>query len=110
MQARVPPATGRRGPRARRPTPSWLRCDLEQVASQAHQGIEVVDGHEIVAMRERGDHASSEGLVTVLTEQWIQPDHPPRASPQRRHLTAEANRVTPIPAVRKHDDDSVPTH
>ncbi len=63
------------------------------------EAIDVVRGQEIVDVAERRLHAARQRLVAGRAEQRVQPDQPPAAAPQPRHLAGEHIRFAAIPSV-----------
>src|SRR5260370_5993956 len=85
------------------PPPCRPGAEAGQHLSEIVERLDVMNGQEVIAVRQRGDHTSSERLVAIRSEQRVQPHQPGRRTPQGGELRRELSRVAAIPAVA--DDD-----
>src|ERR1700756_3614810 len=92
---------------ARRAPPSSRlpRIKRSKQRAEIFQRRHVVRREEIVAVRERGGHASRQRLVAPRSEQRVEPDQPVRRAAQVYELGDEMLGIAAVPSVADYEDD-----
>src|SRR5262249_34325805 len=97
---------GRAGPSAAAAGPP--RGDGAEPDREVLEALQVVDGQEVVHVRQRGADAAGERLVFGRAEERAQPEQPVRAALQPRDLVAQELRLAAIPPVADDEHDRAP--
>src|SRR5438309_6913080 len=74
-----------------------------QEAAEILEGVDIVGREKVVAEGQRRRHPPRQRLVTLRTQQWVEPDQPVRGAPQVDELGGELCGIAAIPPVA--DDD-----
>src|SRR3989441_9048616 len=84
-------------------TPRWSAAQAREQAPQIVKGLHVVGGEEVVAMRKGRRHSTSQGLVSVGSDQGVEPDQPVRRAPEVDQLRGQLGWIAAVPPIA--DDD-----
>src|SRR5439155_25938810 len=82
-----------------------------QQPAQVVEGLHIVSGQEVIAVRQRCRHAARQRLVALAADERVQPDEAVRGAAQMAELGRQLSGVATIPAVADDDHDrSVSEH
>src|SRR2546427_9657555 len=87
-------------------TPRWSAAQAREQPPQIVKGLDVVGGEEVVAVRKGRRHSPSQGLVSVGSDQRVEPDQPVRRAPEVDQLRGQLRWIAAIPPIADDDHHS----
>src|SRR3989441_10742789 len=87
-------------------TPRWSAAQAREQPPQIVKGLDVVGCQEVVAVRKGRRHSPSQGLVSVGSDQGVEPDQPVRRAPEVDQLRGQPGWIAAVPPIADYDHRS----